>query len=211
MNLEILNEGDKVILGTVSLMEETEFVTRVEKISENTVTVLSPICKGAILRVPENSRVDIVFFSEEKIFKSKGISTGNFKTGNFHLTEIEIKSKVERFERRNYYRLSTMNPIRIIKTDSEKVISGKTLDLSGGGMQIKSEEKLNRGEKLLIELDLKGEFLELDSEVVSIVEGINSKEEKYGIKFVDIGEKVRDKIISYIFSIQRDRMRSNRK
>lgn len=211
MDLSMFNEGDRVIIETVTLMEENEFTTRIEKIEDDKVTVLSPICKGAILRVPENTRVEIIVFTGDKVYKGKGISVNNFKSGNFHLTEIEIKSEVERFERRNYYRLSILKPIRIMKVDSEEVIEGKTIDISGGGAQLKSEEKLYKGQKILIEVELDGEFLELDGEVVNIMEGINYHDEKYGVKFNEVGEKVTDKIVSYIFSVQRDRIRKDRK
>ena len=211
MDLSMFKEGDRVMLETVTLMEETEFITRIEKIESNVITVLSPICKGAILRIPTNSRVVIIVFTGDKVYKAKGGAIDNFKEGNFHLSKIEITTEVERFERRNYYRLSIMKPVRIMKTDSEDIVEGKTMDISGGGMQLKSEEKLYKGQKLLVEVEIDGEFLELDGEVVSIVPGINHHDEKYGIKFLELGDKVVDKIVSYIFSVQRDRIRNDKK
>lgn len=211
MDLSMFKEGDRVMLETVTLMEENEFVTRIEKIESDAVTVLSPICKGAILRIPTNSRVVIIVFTGDKVYKAKGIAVDNFKEGNFHLSKIEIKSEVERFERRNYYRLCVKKPVRIMKTDSEDIVEGESIDISGGGMQLRSEEKLYKGQKLLVELEVDGDFLELDGEVVSIMQGIASGDEKYGIKFLELGDKVVDKIVSYIFSIQRDRIRKDRK
>lgn len=211
MDLSMFKEGDRVIIETVTLMEENEFVTIIQKLEENIVTVLSPICKGAILRIPVNSKVEILVFTGDKVYKAKGIAVDNVKDANFHLTKIEIKSEVERFERRNYYRLSVMKPIRIMKSDSEDAVEGKTIDISGGGIQVKSEEKLYKGQKLIVEVEIDGEYLELDGEVVSVMQGLNNHDEKYGIKFLEMGEKVIDKIVCYIFSIQRDRIRKDRK
>lgn len=210
LGLSVIKEGDKVVIETVTLMDETEFVTRAEKIEGDILRVLSPMCKGAVIRVPEDTRVGVMVFSGDKVYKGKGVAASNFKDGCFHYTDIKMETELERFERRNYYRLPLMKFIKIMRQDSEEVVEGRTLDISGGGIKFSSSEEFYKGEKILIEFEMENECIELEGEVVTINEGV-IEDCKYGTRFELMGDKVVDKIVSYIFKIQRDRIRTDSK
>jgi c-di-GMP-binding flagellar brake protein YcgR len=77
------------------------------------------------------------------------------------------------------------------------------MDISGGGIQIKTKLKLKEGDQIkisfkkLIKLDklIKGKIVRKRKE--------NFEVYKYGIEFIDISDRNREMIIQWIFNLQR--------
>lgn len=211
MDLKIFEQGNKVIVETEEMMGETEFSTIVEGTDEDVLKIHSPICRGALLRIRENSRVGVTVFVNDKVYRARGVAGGNYKIGNFNFADIQITSDIERIERRNYFRLSIKKDVRIMKKDTEEVVEARTLDISAGGTQLTSREDFYIGENILVEIDLNGDYLELDGEVVNVIRDISEPEHRYGIKFEELGEKVEDRIMRYIFEVQLEERRKDKR
>lgn len=211
MDLKIFEQGNKVIVETEEMMGETEFSTIVEGTDEDVLKIHSPICRGALLRIRENSRVGVTVFVNDKVYRARGVAVGNYKIGNFNFADIQITSDIERIERRNYFRLSIKKDVRIMKKDTEEVVEARTLDISAGGTQLTSREDFYIGENILVEIDLNGDYLELDGEVVNVIRDISEPEHRYGIKFEELGEKVEDRIMRYIFEVQLEERRKDKR
>lgn len=211
MDLKIFEQGNKVILETEEMMGETEFSTIVDNTDEDVLKVHSPICRGALLRIRENSRIGVTVFVNDKVYTARGVAIKNYKSGNFHFADIQIVSEIKRIERRNYFRLSIKKDVRIMRKDTEEIVEARTLDISAGGTQIMSKADFYKGEKLLVEMDLNGDYVELDGEIVNIIKSIAEPEHRYGIKFEELGEKVEDRIMRYIFEIQLEERRKDKR
>lgn len=211
MDLKIFEQGNKIILETEQMMGETEFSTIVDGTDEDILKVHSPISKGALLRVRENSRLGVIIFANDKVYKARGEAIRNYKDGNFNFVDIKITSEIERIERRNYFRLAISKDVKILKPETDEVVEAKTLDISAGGTQIKSKGDFYKGEKVLVEIDLKGDHVELDGEIVNIIKGIMVPENRYGIRFEDLGEKVEDKIMRFIFEVQMEERKKDKR
>ncbi len=84
-------------------------------------------------------------------------------------------------------------------------------NISGGGLKILCNKNFNEGDELLIRLFLPdhAQDLEVTGEVVWICENIDGGY-KVGIKFVDIDERARERIVRYIFAWQRRMLRAGR-
>ncbi len=82
--------------------------------------------------------------------------------------------------------------------------------VSGSGMSFRSSESYNTGDLLKVQLFLpaKARLLSLKSEVVRCErpqggDGLN----KLALKFLDLSDNDRDKLIGYVFAIQREQLR----
>lgn len=84
-------------------------------------------------------------------------------------------------------------------------------NISGGGLKILCNKQFNEGDELAIKLFLPNQTQDLDvtGEVVWACDNIEGGW-KVGIKFVDMDERVRERIVRYIFAWQRRMLRGSR-
>ncbi len=84
-------------------------------------------------------------------------------------------------------------------------------NISGGGLKILCNKQFNEGDELAIKLFLPNQTQDLDvtGEVVWVCDNIEGGW-KVGIKFVDMDDRVRERIVRYIFAWQRRMLRGSR-
>ncbi|MFH1674157.1 MAG: PilZ domain-containing protein [Pseudomonadota bacterium] len=97
--------------------------------------------------------------------------------------------------------------------DKEKLRRGRTLNISGAGMSITYEEPLRVGDILstnFLVSKIPPAWLDLYCEVVRVLPNLEGEEATYEIalKFIDLNEEDREKIIFYTFQQQRGAIRS---
>lgn len=140
---------------------------------------------------------DIKKVQRRKFFRVHFNSTGYFEQ-KIKLTEEEITLKRKQLERK-------FPNAKDIGVEDSKVTQVKfdTLDLSGGGIRVKSTGHYEIGD--LVEgkfkissvwVDFKGEVTRVDKKEGSQVE--------VGIKFIDLSSGTQSKIVSYVFEIERN-------
>jgi len=84
-------------------------------------------------------------------------------------------------------------------------------NISGGGLKILCNKSFNEGDELAIRLFLpdQAQDLEVTGEVVWVCENIDGGF-KVGIKFIDMDERARERIVRYIFAWQRRMLRAGK-
>jgi len=84
-------------------------------------------------------------------------------------------------------------------------------NISGGGLKMLCNKSFNEGDELAIKLFLpdQAQDLEVTGEVVWTCENIDGGY-KVGIKFIDIDERARERIVRYIFAWQRKMLRAGK-
>lgn len=122
---------------------------------------------------------------------------------------VTMPFDVVKTQQRSFVRLDVALPI-LIEYSSENPkdemvwIKAKTKDLSAGGLQIVTEEKIKLGKqlKVILELPEYGVF-EIDGEVLRMTQPQADRKLYWtSIKFIGIQETVRDKISKFIFKKQ---------
>jgi c-di-GMP-binding flagellar brake protein YcgR len=80
-----------------------------------------------------------------------------------------------------------------------------TADISGGGVRLLTDEKLEPGQQVECRIPIgERDFLELKGLVVRVVPCVEGNYKfEVGVKFVDILEAERDRLIQFIFQQQR--------
>ncbi len=81
--------------------------------------------------------------------------------------------------------------------------------VSGSGISFRSNENFTPGDLLKVQLFLpsKARLLNLKSEVVRCEPATDDGLNKLALKFLDLTDKDRDKLIGYVFAIQREQLR----
>jgi c-di-GMP-binding flagellar brake protein YcgR len=179
-----------------------EFYFRIQYDSEKEETVR--FFSGQTVRLAFARRSDGMYGIAVKIFRVKG-STIDF----YHTMEMK------RNQLRQFVRVDVNLPLkfRIIKTENEeskkqigKLNEGKIVDISGGGLSFLFSRPLVPGDIVSFKFQLTtAHFSEIDAKIlrVSIQESKTATCYKHHVQFINIEQKLREKIVKYIFEKQR--------
>lgn len=220
-----INTGTKIEIRAKHSNSRT-YLSQVENIKDDkNIRIFSPIFEGRIVPLSVNARYDIIFMNETGCYFCSSIVRKRGKKETFSYVDLEITSRLEKFQRRNYFRFKCMLDMKyiIVNSNEEDLIENFSdirfgidadknsmaayavvRDISGGGLRFISNNYLKRGERIQTFIDLKIANIPTIAEVIS-TESINNEFYKYEhrAKFIVILEKDREKIIRYIFDEQR--------
>lgn len=238
---EIINPGDKVDIKLAKQVdEEVETALRKEKVYKSQVLDLSengdieismPVENMKIVLLPLAIRFEFVFYSKGNLYSAIGQVKERYKTDNIYALKIELKSTLEKFQRREFYRYDCaidtiffeITPKQSQMDNYEEILEalkefddlvlqekhGVIVDLSGGGARVNTSFQLMPNTNILLQLELKNEVMYIQNYVVAHVISCNrvekSKEEKYEVrvKFNIKADRVREEIIRFIFEEER--------
>lgn len=93
---------------------------------------------------------------------------------------------------------------------ADGVFPAFTVDISGGGLQMVSEQYLKRDTELLLRIKIPPgtkDGISLKGRVIRsfAIHGGSSKKYRVAVTFIDVDEKIRDIVIEYIFDMSRKR------
>ncbi len=202
--------GDKVKLGLhLNKHDMTFFDTKILDISQDTkeLFLYDIDSKSNSINIDEGEIVSIIKEQGALVFLFNTILLERHSS-NLNSILVRIPSEIERMQRREFYRLPISVKIALKKPNSNKISLGETLDISGNGLSVDLNTELNINDEVIIDLPL------TENIHISDIYGKISRKDKgqllpfrYGIEFNNIEENKREKIVSYIFQIQRMRIK----
>ncbi len=152
--------------------------------------------------------LNVVYAVDEVAYKFSSQVLREDLNGQVPLLIIKRPERIERHQRRNWVRMRTTLTVhcaaaRLLQPEEEAtLLTGKILDLSGGGILLEVETDCRPGDQLLLTIHLPDGEMKCLGEVRRILGKDGSH--AYGIQFLLIGEKDRDRIVRYIFQMQRN-------
>ncbi len=222
MELRDLETGTRLELEPVGREDDnnsTIYVSRLEWLEgENTAVIDAPINKGNVIPLEPDSLFDVYFLSRKRkminLFKFRAVVKGRLIIDNLHVLVIVKNSDIVRVQRRSYFRLDCFMEVRyrllgaFNSRNNDDIPFRTTManDLSGGGIRLLLDEKLDPG--TLVECELFGEqtrAVKFRGVVVRYDDTDNGGQYKYtaGIAYIDIEDADREAVIRYIFREQR--------
>lgn len=239
---KIISEGDKIeftdILSPDDLMEgkkSNKYVSQVFDFTENgNIKVAMPILRGRLIPLTKGAKYEAFFYTSRGLFQCRALVVDRYKSGNIYTVEIELKSELQKYQRRQYYRLekaipikysqlSEINYVKMIKTrkfpeemmDSSIYENGMSADISGGGMRFVGNKKIEKDDKVLIVFDVSSENVQtqfhLPASVILSFElpnRVNFFEHR--VEFENISKEYREILIRYIFEEERKQRKNTR-
>lgn len=184
----------------------------------DTALITAPIFEGRILPLEIDSLCNVYFLKRQgkllNLYKFRAIVRQRLVIDNMHLVLIEKLGSIVRIQRRSFFRMDCYVDVRyrVVRSfDDElnwdipfrKTITG---DLSGGGLRLLLDERLEPGS--YVECELFGEDdrkVRFYGKVVRFEYTGDAGRYRYaaGVAYVDIDENERETVIKYIFSEQR--------
>ena len=164
---EIIQPGDKVDISFVQNVERAKkdqsmpkiYKSQVLDLKENgNLEISMPVERGKLVLLPLGIRMEFIFFSKGTLYRAVGQVRERYKRENVYMLEIELKSQISKYQRREFFRfpcIMDMNYYTIeeqeaaLKTGEalfielqeaegksrDREYAGRIVDLSGGGIQ----------------------------------------------------------------------------
>jgi len=168
-------------------------------------------------------RLEVVVYDVKNLVSFKGVLESR-ESGDFMVYKVRIASEFTKFQRREFVRIpysglmefslerealaSSPRQVRqMIKTRTKDLglRTAHTVDLSGGGVRIRTWDKFAIGQEMVIILRLNDEELVTKAEVrhgyIDVADGVTQY--FYGIMFKDISEADIDRIVKFVFLMMR--------
>lgn len=210
IELELYDKkGDKIITGLVSQFESYDE-------DSNMMEIHAPFSQGKIYAVQPNTKVDIIFSKENDMYMFRAEVIDRKIIEPIPMLWVKPESPIEKIERRSFFRMDCNLPVQIHVIDStesnnkEETAFDKcyTRDISGGGICILADTEYAVGTKIKASIELERPVC-FTGVVVRCTQIREKGKIMYeaGIEYKQIENREREKIISYIFETQRERIR----
>ncbi len=216
-----LNENLIGIKIEIDLLDDKKILTSQFELieDEENIVISAPLTEGNVFPLQKNSLFIGYFLMKSNtytmdLFSFRGRVTGRFRSKNLVSLRVKILGKIEKVQRRLFFRIETTLEVRYNINIGEKEDNQKdwketlTRNISGGGICMLVEERLDLGAPVECIIRLKDGSIPF--------KGIITRMDKYdiksrftyeaGVKITDIGESERENIVQYVFTEQR-RMR----
>ncbi len=173
---------------------------------EGNFTIAMPMLRGKLVPLWAGGVIRVSFCRKNGIYEFRARIIGR-KNGRIPSLKIRIIPPVTKSQRRDYYRLSIVLPVLIYidcpTGDERKSVKCYALDLSAGGIKIASDREFERGCIVFCNMVLEDKLFSVRAKVIRSV-AVYNREHAYetGLQFIDLNEKIRSKIIGFIFREQ---------
>ncbi len=211
--------------------DEDHFVSGIHDIEEDgTLELDMPMQGGKVVLVPMGIRYEFIFTMDRRLYKAEADIVGRFRKDGFSLLKAKLTSDIEKFQRREYYRLDLLLPLDYVSLDERAgqlqsmseirqlmdgrdgapiIGSGTIVNISGGGLRFTTKDDLDEAPFLFLRfgIEVGGEqrLVVLIGEILHDKEK-EKKEEKmhsYRVRMHYKDTKSQEQIIRFIFEQER--------
>lgn len=206
--INVLKIGTLVEMEVINNVYDGElFLTKISDIDEDYETL--------DLNLPMENRQYVIARNGEQVKVSVKKDDGiycfkakiQYRTLNpYAHIRVDFPKKLIKEQRRQFFRMPVNLMISLKKEEDEKPKQGVSIDLSGGGFCLISRALFEKNDTVIMDFNLTN-GLKLE-ELKGIVKWRINKSEnqyEYGIEFLNLDNKLREMLISYLFELQRSR------
>ena len=196
-----------------------------EIVTEDEIKIAMPMEEMKVILLPVDGEYSLCFYTRNGLYQCIARVTERYKSNNLFVLVMELETDLQRYQRREYYRLNTildmkckqidegLNPnselehVEFMDTDLT-FDNGTMVDISGGGARFISKVQYPEGSliRFVFSLFVNGKMTEyrligriLMSSPMANKE--NSFENR--VQFVNMDNEDRESIIKYIFEEER--------
>lgn len=227
----LISVGDKIelkrILNQIESSNENvrTYISQILDINEFSIQAAMPIYEGHLIPLEVGNKYNVFFKTSKGLYKAVCEVISRSKVEKIYMLELKPITELERFQRREYYRLSTnvdASICSISELEMENYIHSGTIpedyitkkknaifiDISGGGAKIVSSELYKINDMLLIEFNVTVcsilKNIIIPGKVLTSLTSNNRLDlHEHRIEYYKIPKETRELIIKYIFDEQR--------
>lgn len=193
------------------VVDEKSYKALIIDIEDDNIKINIPVRNDEYLMLYKDDKIEInSYLDEGKCFNYYCNVISKGKDNNVIYYKLTLPYDVRRIQRRNFFRVNLLEDVtyKNITNKTEKEIeelpykSGIMIDLSGGGLKVKTKEKLKGNDIIVMRIKMTSIEVKLKGQIVRIETAIDNNF-LYGVKFLDITEMESDRIIRELFEIMR--------
>lgn len=209
INPKILKVNQRLeILVDSTQQESAKYSSRIEGIADNRLYLAMPMKKGVPVFLLPGTKFRGRFIAHESAWQFFSTYLDK-RIMPVPIWITSLPDELEKVQLRAHVRIHTVLNAKIsVITDNGELPpeTVSTKDISGGGMQIVSPAPVNYGAKLRVALDLP-EYggIKAIGEVVRVDRLNDAGVYWIALRFTEIAEKDREKIIKFVFRLQIER------
>lgn len=213
----------KTVDETGEIVRKTYRSELYDIVSEDQVKIAMPMEQTKIVLLPVDAEYSLCFYTSNGLYQCLARVIERFKSNNLFVLVMELETDLQKYQRREYYRLNTVLDMKckpIEKADSTGLAqvefmdtdltfdNGTMVDISGGGARFISNVQYQKNSliRFVFSLFVNGEITEykLVGKVLRS-ELLENREDSYEnrIQFVNMPHDDRESIIRYIFEEER--------
>lgn len=197
------------------ISDDIAYKSIIQDMTETHLSIGIPVRNGEFFIPKVLESIEIIYYCEGNAYKFNGLIIGRRSENNIPQLLIKRPDKLIKIQRREYVRVNITQYIKYIKFENNKISNtilesmeeGKgrkavLIDISGGGYKVKVYENLKVGDVIIADIPydegnirVKGKIIRVDID--------EDKNKVCGVNYLDIENKLREKIIRYIFEIMR--------
>ncbi|MCT4688246.1 flagellar brake protein [Vallitalea sp.] len=207
--------GDKVEVSRLKFntndtyKNEKVYVSIIQDINDDEIIISAPVKNGKIIPLEVGASYVLSIYTNSGLYKCKSTVKNRYKKKELHMITLEVKSPMEKSQRRQYYRLECILPILFADINEDTWSEGLIVDISGGGLRFTSKRKMDANTILKCKIKLNSndevDTIELKGKVIlSDIVDFEATKYETRIKF-NISNEYREKIIKFIFEEERKR------
>ena len=211
----IYNIGDKVSV----LIDKQEYVSKILRFTDDGIIIYKTVFNGLELTFIDDKYYDMIFYVKDCLFKAKVVLSDIYKEDGIDVVELDMMSELERYQRREYYRidyycnieykiLEVYNENGEMERHSGTWCKAKLSNISGGGMKFNSDTGIPTAKRVFLKFALgEGKARTAYSCLANVV--LISKKDvgkiiyEYRVSFSDIDESERENIVKFVFEEER--------
>lgn len=177
-----------------------------------------PIYKGALIKLPNGIKIRIRIYSNTAVYLFKTVILQSGQENNIRFLVVKVPEEIYKVQRRKYVRIPiTENGFFYFKKDYEEMDNPPkhkflTKDFSAGGLSIVTDDELNEGDRVFINIDIK-EGLKIENFEAEVVRKIGETDvgrNIYGMEFTSLDTKTEKKFVKFVFKYEIQSMKKNR-
>lgn len=184
------------------------YTSRIEERLPDRLVLAMPMSKGYPVLLESNREFYGKVFTDTGVYWFRSVYY-NKRMQPLPVWIVSLPYDIKKIQQRAFVRFDVALPASIsfmLSPDQEEPTTIKTVtkDLSGGGVQVVSEMPLHLGTKLQVEVEVPEHGLvQAVGEVIRVFRPVSDRKLFWlAVKFTDIQENARDKIIRFIFKKQ---------
>lgn len=225
-----IQAADRAILGSAAGKKITYMTKVYDIIDDETLEILMPMEGSKLILLPVDGEYMFCFYTQKGLYQTFVRIADRYKSNSIYILLAKMTTKLEKYQRREYYRYATLLPlkarelmdeeIKLLSEDHFRLQQGlimkkcTIIDISGGGLKFSAPVQFPVGNQIAIAFELtsngKEKSYELVGEVLDSQQKDDTKEEYiHRLRFSNILSAERESIIRYIFEEERKKRNRN--
>lgn len=203
-----------LVNSRIEVLEDKEvYKSVIQNENEDSIAISLPVKDGIYITPMRGEKLELLYYADLHVYKFDAVVTGRTIENAVPLIILGEFQNIERVQRRQFVRVSTSFNIKFVRkakdksgeiTDNKDQASykGILLDISGGGFRLGTTEKLSLKEIIEADIPIENDRIKVLGEIVRVEK---QQDNMYycGIRYINIDERTRDKIIQFIFTLMR--------